>query len=168
MMFMASSRDGNDSRQKILAAVREDPGLNTSLLAQRVGLSWHTTIYHVLVLQRRHQVETELAGRERRVFPAGIPDLHRGWLAVLRNPNAADVLRLMLHGERHSIPELSLRSGRSHKVIRRQIANLVSAGLVQRHGKMRPEYALATPDSEVEPWLRRAGEGGDDLTRPER
>ena len=149
-------RDGAASRARILSAVQGDPGLHVSLLAQQAGLSWHATIYHLRVLERQGLVQVEKGGRERRAFPTGVPDVHRAWLAAMRLGEAVDVLRALMQDPRQSIPDLSRRMGHSEKVVRRQVANLAQAGLVQRHGQLRPVYEVnraAEPD--LAGWLRQ-------------
>lgn len=155
MMFLAHRRDGQDSRDRILAAVRAEPGIHVSELGRRLRLPWGTTRYHLAILQRRGAVELEKGGRERRAYPMGIPALQRTWLAALRGASAMDVLRLLLEDPRQSVPLLSRRMGASEKVVRRQVANLAHAGLLQRHGQMRAVYELdpeAAP--QLERWLR--------------
>jgi predicted transcriptional regulator len=162
IMFLAARRDGAASRARILAAVQADPGLHISLVAERTGLSWHTTMYHLKLLERRRLVQVDKGGRERRAFPAGLPAVHRTWLAAMRLAEAGDVLRLLLRDPRQSIPGLSRRMGHSEKVVRRQMAHLAEAGLVHRRGQMRPVYEVSRAAApELAEWLRsrRPGDG---------
>ncbi|MEA3165232.1 MAG: hypothetical protein QOJ26_76 [Thermoplasmata archaeon] len=162
MLFLLfGARDGAASRERILAAVLADPGVHVSLLAERVGLSWHTTMYHLRVLDGRRLVHVDKSERERRAFPRGLPPAHRAWLAAMRDDDAAEVLRLLMEDPRQTIPALSRRMGHSEKVVRRQVANLAQAGLVQRRGQMRPVYELSrAAQPELSEWLRKGGGPG--------
>ena len=161
-MFLASRRDGAGSRARILAAVQADPGIHVSQLATATGLSWHTTMYHLRLLERRRLLQVDKSDRERRAFPTGLAPTHRAWLAALRSDEAAEMLRLLQQDPRQTIPGLSRRMGHSEKVVRRQIANLSQAGLVHRRGQMRPVYELTrTAEPELAEWLRRRGAGGE-------
>jgi predicted transcriptional regulator len=161
MILFSAGRDGAASRERILAAVQADPGIHVSLLAERVGLSWHTTMYHLRVLDRRRLVQVDKSDRERRAFPRGVPPVHRAWLAALRGDEAAEVLRLLMEDPRQTIPALSRRMGHSEKVVRRQVANLAEAGLVQRRGQMRPVYELSrAAEPELAEWLRKRDQTG--------
>lgn len=155
--FLAGIHDGRGNRQRIIAAIRADPGIHVSLLAKRVGLSWRTTLYHVVILQGQGVIDSDRKLRERRLFPTEVPALHRAWLSALRNDNAIEVLRLLAASPLQSIPDLSHRLGSSEKVVRRQVANLVNAGLVERHGHFRPTYEPTLPGEELQRLLGEQG-----------
>lgn len=156
MIVFLVRRDGGASRSRILSAVQADPGIHVSLLAEQAGLSWHATIYHLRVLERQGLLQVEKGGRERRAFPTGVPESHRTWLAAMHLGEAVEVLRALMEDPRQTIPDLSRRMGHSEKVVRRQVANLSQAGLVQRHGQLRPVYEVSrTAEPDLTEWLRR-------------
>lgn len=164
LLFFAERRDGAGSRVRILKEVRGDPGIHISMLAKKAGLSWQTTRYHLRILQAQGLVQVDKGGRERRAFPLGVSTTHRSWLAALRTGEAAQVLRLLLADPGQTIPALSRRMGHSEKVVRRQIANLSQAGLVQRRGHLRPLYEPTINSPDLAAWLRQESEetaGGD-------
>lgn len=148
LFFVGLRRDGRAMRARIRAEVQGDPGIHVAQLAERLGVSWHTACYHLGVLAKARHIQLEKQGRERRVFPAGMPARHRQWLAALRTEQAADVLRMLVRDPRLSVPTLSRRMGFSEKIVRRQIERLADAGLVSRRGELRPVY---------EPTLEAAG-----------
>lgn len=158
LFFVARGRDGAASRALIRAVVDAEPGIHVSRLADRTGLSWHTIAYHLRMLEATGILAVEKRGRERRAYPVAVSEVHRRWLAGLRTERAADVLRSLLEDPRQSVPALSRRIGYSEKVVRRQVANLAEAGLLERHGTLRPVYELS-PDAapELAEWLRRRG-----------
>jgi predicted transcriptional regulator len=155
------SKDGQASRARIRELVQAEPGIHVSQLADRLGLSWHTIAYHLRMLETTRDIVLEKEGRERRAYPAGISYVHRRWLAGLRTARAADVLRSLLDDPRQTVPALSRRMGYSEKVVRRQVANLAEAGLLERHGKLRPVYELSREAApELADWLRRGPDRG--------
>jgi len=157
---MRAGAESMRKRAAILDAVRQDPGIHVAELARRVGLPWRTTSFHLAALERQGALVSYRRDRERHLFPAGVPDLHRDWLAALRSDNAQEVLHLLSDCPWQSIPQISRRTGFSQKVVRRQIANLVEAGLVQRRGTLRPEYDPIVGEAELARWLDRAGADG--------
>lgn len=140
MFFAGRGKDGQAMRARIRQAIDAEPGIHVSELADRLGISWHTAAYHLGVLDKAHLVQLEKGERERRAYPVGIPPRHRQWLAALRTEQAAEVLRVLLEDPRLSVPGISRRMGYSEKIVRRQVARLAEAGLVQRHGSLRPVY----------------------------
>ena len=161
LSFAWRGKDGRASRALIRATVEAEPGIHVAQLADRTGLSWHTIAYHLRILQRQGLLQLDKDGRERRAFPVGLPPRHRQWLAALRIEPAAEVLRILLDDPRQSVPVLSRRMGYSEKVVRRHVANLAEAGLVQRHGQLRPVYELSrAAEPALAEWLRRRPEPG--------
>ncbi|MEA3165248.1 MAG: hypothetical protein QOJ26_92 [Thermoplasmata archaeon] len=144
---MKASVEGEANRALIQSLVEEDPGIHVSEIADRVGRSWHTTAHHLALLQRAGKVAVEKAGRDRRVFPAGIPARHRRWLAAMRVGQSRAIVRALLDGSRLNVPELSHRLGCSEKVVRRRISDLVRAGLVGRIGTWHPVYEVKRSDA---------------------
>lgn len=157
LFFAGRGKDGRAMRASIRNVVQANPGIHVSELAERLHVSWHTAAYHLGVLARLRLVQLEKNGRERRVFPMGVPPRHRQWLAALRDEDAAEVLRILLRDPRLSVPVLSRRMGFSEKIVRRQVERLAEAGLVERRGQLRPVYEpspQAAGDGEAR-WLER-------------
>ena len=157
MLFLVVGKDGRATRGRIRTLVQDEPGIHVSEIAERLAISWHTAGYHLGILARSRLVHLEKNGRERRVFPSGLPPRHRQWLAALRTEQAAEVLRILLRDPRLSVPVLSRRMGFSEKIVRRQVERLAEAGLVERRGELRPVYqpsvqAVAGPETK---WLER-------------
>lgn len=157
LFFAAGGKDGKATRARIRALVQDEPGIHVSEIADRLGISWHTVGYHLGILARSRVVQLEKGGRERRVFPMGIPPRHRQWLAALRTEQAAEVLRILLRDPRLSVPVLSRRMGFSEKIVRRQVERLAEAGLVERRGELRPVYqpSQQAAASHEARWLER-------------
>lgn len=134
--------DGGASRERILAAVHTDSGIHISELAVGTALSWHAIAHHLRVLQREGKVVVEKTGRNRHVFPAGVPASHRRWLAATRSERAMAVLRALLTGAAFDLSTLASRVPMGQKVLRRHLGDLDRAGLVERRGTWRPTYMV--------------------------
>ena len=138
----AARHDGRASRAAILQLVRQDPGIHVTEISDRTGLSWHTTAYHLGILERSGMLAVEKVGRDRCVFPKGVPARQRPWLVALRAGQAVDILRVLFDEPRQDVPELARRVGRSEKVVRRRLADLEEAGVLHRVGTWRPVYEV--------------------------
>lgn len=130
-------------RQRLLNLVNTEPGINKTSLCGRLGVAWGTVAYHVEVLACAGLIEVKPEGREANLFPRGLADSRRRLLLALRAPDAQLVLGAVGAVRQSSLLELSRRIGLSRKVVRRHLAQLQAAGLVQDKGTRRPRYALA-------------------------
>jgi PAS domain-containing protein len=138
---------GAESRKRIEAAVRRDPGLPVAEIAERARLSWHTTAYHLGILDGAGKVVIEKVGRDRSVFPPNVPAQQRRWVAALRVDQARQLLRLLMADPRQDIPALARHMGCTEKVVRRRIEHLAQTGLVERIGNWRPVFQVRTVGS---------------------
>ncbi len=168
MLFLAINRekDGDASRQRILAAIQAEPGIHAADLEERVELAWSTISYHARVLEKRGLISTEKSNREKRLFPTTIPATQHTWFAALRDDDTNSVLKRILTTEDQGLPELSADLGLPQKVMRRHLSTLKDAGLVDRTQTPKPLY-FGTPDAEkaLSEHLRNAMESR--LDRPE-
>ncbi|MFA5944450.1 MAG: winged helix-turn-helix domain-containing protein [Candidatus Thermoplasmatota archaeon] len=130
-------------RERLLALVHEQPGINKSALCGRLGIAWGTVSYHVTILADAGLVDVEAEGRETNLFPRGLAEGRRRLLRVLREPMAQQVLGALGLVREGGLHELSAQLGQSRKIVRRHLSQLLAAGLVQDKGTRRPRYALA-------------------------
>jgi len=80
-------------RERLLEAIRREPGMSPGELSRLVDCSWNTLVYHLGVLEREGYVSKAREGRRWRFFPTGSQD-HSALplLAMMRNPTAARIL----------------------------------------------------------------------------
>lgn len=138
ILLLADTRNGRETRARIMEAVRRDPGVNKSDLARRLGHSWGTMSHHVQRLTRQGQVRAFRDGRSLLLYPADIPGSHLRQLAALQGEVPVKIMGLLSECER-GIQELVGLVGSSRKVVRRTLQHMDEAGLVGRgpglHGK---------------------------------
>lgn len=134
--------DLSPTRQRLLALVAEQPGINKSRLCTRLGVAWGTVAYHVHILASAGLVDVESVGREVNLFPRGLAEGQRRLLKALRDPAAVQVVEALGAVREASLQGLSTQLGLSRKVVRRHLAQLLAAGLVQDKGTRRARYAL--------------------------
>ncbi|MCA1810596.1 MAG: ArsR family transcriptional regulator [Halobacteriales archaeon] len=139
-MILAVFRDGEATRVRIQAAVAASPGINVRQLCQRLDLAWSTVSYHLGVLRHRQAVHVTKDGRDLHLFAGDVPHGVRTALRVLRDDDAERVLGAVLANPNQGVYGLSASLGLSHKVVRKHLARLKDAGLVEKLGEYRPRY----------------------------
>ncbi|HJQ92764.1 MAG TPA: hypothetical protein VJ874_00595 [Candidatus Thermoplasmatota archaeon] len=117
-------------------------------IAERTALSWNTILYHLRILKRTGQVDVHKDGRDRAVFPNGVPPRQRLWMLALRDDQARAVLHTLLESPQN-VPALSRRLGYTEKVVRGRLLAFAKAGLLRKHGRWRPLYEVARADLEA-------------------
>jgi DNA-binding transcriptional ArsR family regulator len=130
------------TRQRLLALVAAQPGINKSRLCAGLGVAWGTVAYHVHILATAGLVEVEAVGREVNLFPRGLSEGQRRLLKVLREPTALQVVEALGLVRETGLQDLSAQLGVSRKIVRRHLVQLLEAGLVQDKGTRRARYAL--------------------------
>jgi predicted transcriptional regulator len=160
ILLMAGTRNGRETRERILDAVRRDPGVNKSDLARRLGHSWGTMSHHIQRLTRQGQVRAFRDGRSLLLYPADVPVSHLRQLAALQGEVPLKIMDHLAKGER-GIQELVGLVGSSRKVVRRTLQHMDEAGLVGRGPGLHGKFFLREQD-----WERIVDRyGSEDLQR---
>ncbi len=142
MFLSILARNGQRTRQRILDALRQHPGMNTSEIRQQTGLSWATVAYHLRILERQGWVSFERKKRGVVCFPAGIPANYRHMLAALRDSDTARILGTLLDEGAKGIAQLSEHLGLSQQSVRHRLIRLHETGLVVKRGELRPRFSV--------------------------
>lgn len=143
VLFLAiarKDRDGDAARARIMQIIRSDPGIHTADISEKTGLKWSTVDYHLRVLKRSNVLKIIKARRECHAFPLDIEPRQHLWFATLRDQGTNRVFQRLLQLPGQGVPMLSEWAGLSHKIIRRQLTDLLDAGLVNKHGISRPTF----------------------------
>lgn len=159
-MILAVFRDGEATRVRIQEAVAASPGINVRQLCQGLDLAWSTVAYHLGVLRHRQAVHVTKDGRDLHLYAGDVPHGVRTALRVLRDDDAERVLAAVLANPNQGVYGLSANLGLSHKVVRKHLARLRDAGLVEKLGEYRPRYRSTVEAT----YFLEDGEG---LDRPE-
>lgn len=144
ILLMAGNRNGHETRERILDAVRRDPGVNKSDLARRLGHSWGTMSHHIQRLTRQGQVRAFRDGRSLLLYPADVPVSHLRQLAALQGEVPVKIMDLLAKGER-GIQELADLLEASRKSVRRALQHMDEAGLVGRGPGLHGKFYLREP-----------------------
>lgn len=133
-------RNGAQTRQRILTALRDRPGINKAQLRRQTGLAWTTVSYHLHVLHKGGFVQFERKRGAIQCFPIGIPARFRPWLALLQDAGACRVLDALAQG-RQSVAQISTKTGLSQPAVRRHLQRMLTTGVVRQHGTFRPRFS---------------------------
>lgn len=151
----------NRVRDRLVTAIREDPGVDATELKRRAQVAWGTVVYHLTVLERHKLVSSLLDGGHRRFFPVGEVDWsRRGQIGLLRNERARALYEAIAQEPGVIQEALAHRMGMSSPGVLWHLSRLEEAGLVGRvkEGRKVHYYANATgypqapydPDEAVE------------------
>jgi predicted transcriptional regulator len=134
------------ARNRILDAIRSDPGVHRSHLAETLGLSWGTVGYHIKRLQS-DQLISQLPHRGRTVFfDAGLDIDEALRLSSLKDAASITVARSLQTHHAAQIHALVAELGLSRKVVRRVLEDLQGRGMVGREDGLRGKFFWVADD----------------------
>lgn len=142
---------GDETRERLLAIIQGEPGINKMDLCEKTGLAWGTVFRHIKLLEERGELEVRRAGREAQLFPATVPLEQRRWLAVLRDDDASALFSAVRERGEARTHELAGELDMSRKVVRRYLRMLCRAGLLRQSGDYHPRYEPVDVDGIEEP-----------------
>ena len=140
----------NERRDEVNKLIRESPGIALSEIAQRTGLGWGTTVYHLDRLERAGFVVSESHAGRRCYFPIGtLPREARPMLGALQQETTRSVAQFVAARPGATQTELCEGLGLSASAASKQVSKLESAGLVRRERewktvRLHPGPALAS------------------------
>jgi predicted transcriptional regulator len=129
----------NAVRERIFQAIRDHPGLSASDLAQRAGVAWGTTIYHLDVLEQTRMVTSLREGRHRRYFENGAQlSAAKETVAILQNPVTAQIAQTVQTMPGLTQKDLAQATGLTPQALHWHLLRLVKTGVVrkQREGRV--------------------------------
>jgi predicted transcriptional regulator len=140
----------NERRDEVNKLILESPGIALSDIAQRTGLGWGTTVYHLDRLERAGFVASESHAGRRCYFPVGtLPREARPMLGALQQETTRSVAQFVATRPGATQTELCEGLGLSASAASKQVSKLESAGLVRRERdwktvRLHPGPALAS------------------------
>lgn len=121
----------NEVRDKIVQAVRADPGITPPQLQELTGAGWSTVVYHLGVLEKNKVVSSLIDGRHKRFFPHETVNWSdRGRIAVLKNLKSRELYELVLQEPGLGPEVLAQRVGITRPAIYWHTNRLEKAGLL--------------------------------------
>ncbi len=130
-----------DTRDRIAARIRTDPGIHFNALVRRLDLAPGQVQYHLRKLLDREFVSASLYGRTH-YYPAGIDDWERRALALLRRETAGDVVAALARGEYATPAEVAEELDVARSTLEYHLDRLVDAGLVEKRRDARGRVGL--------------------------
>ena len=123
----------NEHRDKVYKLVQETPGIGLTEIAQRTGMGWGTTVYHLDRLERAQMLASERVGMHRCYFPMGtVPRGARKGIGTLKADTTRSVAAFLVERPGASQTDLCEGLGLSASAASKQVTKLESAGLVRR------------------------------------
>lgn len=124
--------DGDRTRLQIVEALTRRPGLNRTQLAEQLGYQVATIRFHLAQLATRGAIHVLKKGRAWTYYRRDIPTELQLPLASLAQRGAGRVLQIIRSNPGLNEARIAERAAWSRKVIRRLVADLEAAGLIQR------------------------------------
>jgi len=146
-------RNGPDTRRLVLDAILANPGITKNQLRQNLNVNWRTVDHHVKRLARDGtvvQVKGMKEGWCHHLFETNVPPADRVWFTHLVREASAEVIADLATGTLGTY-DLRDRRGKERQSIWKTITRLVADGVVVKHGKARPRYALASSPQGAQP-----------------
>jgi len=123
----------HERRDGVHKLVQDEPGISLSDVAQRTGLGWGTTVYHLERLEKGGYVTSEKTGAKRCYFPVGAVSRDaRIPLAALREEHLRVVAAFVCARPGATQGEMAQALGLSASAASKQVTRLETAGLVRR------------------------------------
>ncbi|WP_255151833.1 winged helix-turn-helix transcriptional regulator [Halorarius halobius] len=137
----------SETRERIAAHVRRDPGVHFSELVRALDLAPGQVQYH---LKKLDVVAADLYGQTH-YFPDDYDAWDRGALALLRRETAADVVSVLMADGPLSAGETAERAGIARSTLSWHLDRLVEQELVEkRYRSGRVHLVLAQPERTAE------------------
>jgi DNA-binding transcriptional ArsR family regulator len=130
------------TRRLILAAIESQPGCTKAEICRTTGLSWGSVSHHIRRCTRLGHVRA--IKTDRKVF-LYLPTIHSDQMTMMRLLRNDVVQRLVSEVRGHpgtGINALSRSLDVSRKIIRRHLADLVYAGVMERSADYRPKFRV--------------------------
>jgi DNA-binding IclR family transcriptional regulator len=130
---------------RILALVREKPGIPLTVVMQAVGIHWAGLYHHVHRLQEEGFVRRSKQGRRCLLYPAGVGYADAPIDGLLLGPTTRRIAEALCEHEGLDVPELARRAGETPRVVYYHLERLVRANLVTSGSPTRYRGLRSTP-----------------------
>ena len=135
----------NEHRDRVYKLIQEEPGLGVSEIAQRTGLGWGTTVYHLDRLERAGFVANERGGLHKCYYPVGTvrPEARKG-MGALKADTTRSIAEYLLARPGATQTELCKDLSLSPSQASKQVTKLEEAGLVRREREWKTVRLIPT------------------------
>lgn len=139
----------NENRTKIWEIVGDRPSITPTELADQLGLSLSTVLYHIGVLEDHDEIVTVRRGRQIHCFTPEIPHQHCRAMAETSDDATRRVVRDVLSDPEGSARERADRLGVSRQAVQQQLRRLQRAGLLRDVDGGSTRWRVAEPLAQV-------------------
>jgi len=138
----------SETRRRIAARVRSDPGIHFSELVRELDLAPGQTQYHLRRLGNAGEAVEEQVHGWTHYYPPAYDEWERHALALLRRETSADVVLAVAEGGPTDPTTVAERVGIARSTLEWHLDRLVDCGLVEKRRDERGHVtlALARPD----------------------
>lgn len=120
-------------RERVLAMVRETPGIGPQAIADALGTGWGVTIYHLDKLEKAGLLASQRTGHHRCYFvPGAIPRDDQKTVALFRADTTRRVAQLVQQKPGLTQSQLANELGLSASAMSKQVAKLENAAMLRR------------------------------------
>lgn len=153
----AAAPERTTKQHAIHALILRNPGIHMSEIQRELGVGWGTVAYHVRVLRSSGRIVEHRAGREARLFAAGVSPQRMTWVAATHHPVHAPILEALARNPGARADELATAFGLTPNVVRRHLSALAEQGLVGWTGLHGRRYFIRpSSHSAIEVFLQSA------------
>jgi len=136
------------TRERLLAHVREHPGVHVSALGRQLDLAPGQVQYHLRRLRRRDAVVADERYGRTHYFPPGYDDRERRTLALARRETARGIVFALLEREDASAGTLTEELGIARSTLSYHTDRLLEADLIEQSmdDRGRVRFSLVEPE----------------------
>lgn len=121
----------NDLRASMVEIVEEDPAIQSSDLADRLGVSLNTVLYHARILEEAGMMTTKRASGCVLLLPPDRSEAERRVLPVLRKGPKRAIVEVLMEEPGLSLAETARRLDRDRSTIKYHTDTLLAEGILQ-------------------------------------
>jgi predicted transcriptional regulator len=135
-----AERNGPLTREEIVNALRNEPGLTKSQICRLLDLSWGTISHHARLLEAQGRIERRAIRHRTRFFAQGMQADRLTSNPAAHDPLAAPLLEAVVANPGIGIRDLAASLSVDRRAIRRHLDLLIESGLVAQTRAYRPQF----------------------------
>lgn len=121
----------NSNKLRIKGLIYLLPGIHLRQLQRMLGLSFHSTRYHVQSLSGSGEILRRQEGRYSRLYPSLTCENDLALYSIMRNKTARIILKALTSGEALSNKELTEKTGLAKSTVSEHIQSLLDDRVVR-------------------------------------
>ena len=139
---MSPTPQGDETRRRIMDAVRNNPGIHKKEIRGAVGMGWGTIEYQVVALRKAKLLQLHNYRGETNCFDIGVPEEEVRWFQGLRVRHAREIIRVLDKEGELRAHVIADGLEKSRKIIRNSLKHMHNRTLVSKRGGRNALYGL--------------------------